>query len=59
MLIIDATCGNTDLDDIAILQAELMSQIDVSDDLDDPGIPSILCRSRRRPQERFAMIETD
>ena len=48
-----------DLDCIAILQAEMISQIDISDDLDDAGIPSIRCRSRRCPQERFPMIETD
>jgi hypothetical protein len=48
-----------DLDHIPILQAEMISQVDVSDDLDDPAIPSIPCRSRRRPQESFPMIETD
>src|SRR5882724_11249751 len=51
--------GHSDLDHIAILQAEMMSQIDVSNDLDDPRISSIPCRSRRRPQERPSMIETN
>lgn len=44
-------CQHTDFDDGAILQAEMISQIDATDDFDDPGIPSILCRSRRRPQK--------
>jgi len=48
-LSLDPTGGHPDLDDIAVLQAELISQIDVRDDLHDPGISSIFCRSRRRP----------
>jgi hypothetical protein len=51
--------GYPDLDHIGILQAEMISQINVSDDLDDPRISSILRRSRRRPQERSSMIETN
>ena len=51
--------GKPDLDEISILQTEMMSQIDVRDDLDNPGIPSIPRRSRRRPEERFPTIETD
>ena len=48
-LSLDPTGRHPDLDDIAVLQAELISQIDVRDDLHDPGISSIFCRSRRRP----------
>src|SRR5262249_15190213 len=55
---LDASSAHLDLDQIAILQAEMISQIDVSDDLDDPGVPSIPRRSRRCPQERLSMIET-
>src|SRR5256885_9733205 len=44
---LDATSGYPDLDHIAILQAEMTSQIDVRDDLDDPRISAIHCRSRR------------
>jgi hypothetical protein len=50
--------GHPDLDQIAILQAEPISQIHVRDDLDHPGVSSIPCRSHRRPQERPSMIET-
>jgi hypothetical protein len=46
---LDPTGGHPNLDDIAVLQAELISQSDVRNDLHDPGIWSISCRSRRRP----------
>src|SRR5678815_5308983 len=56
---LDTSNGQPDVDHIAISQAEMISQIDVSDYLDDPGIRSIPCRSRRRPQKRFPTIESD
>src|SRR5436190_3371675 len=51
--------AHPDLDHIAILQTEMMSQIDVRNDLDNPRISSIPCRSRRRPQERLSTIKTN
>jgi hypothetical protein len=50
--------GQPDLDHIAIVQAELISQIDVRDELDDPRISSILCRSRR-PSTRTPFDDRD
>ena len=37
----DASKGHSDLDLIAIVKTEMISQVDVSDNLDDPRIPSI------------------
>ena len=37
----DASKGHSDLDLIAIVQTEMISQVDVSDNLDYPRIPSL------------------
>jgi hypothetical protein len=51
---LDATSGHADLEHIAILQTEMISEVGVRDDLDDSGILSIRCRSRWRPQESLS-----